>query len=102
MTGGSARGKTKRAVRYHVKGIREANAIGGSQHRLKGIREANAIFRLLPPAPPQRGGGAEDTCASILKIMSGIIPCYKVFASLMLFLDSHPLPPPTWEGVVHS
>ena len=26
----------------------------------------------------------------------------KEFAPLMLFLDSHPLPPPTWEGVLHS
>ena len=25
----------------------------------------------------------------------------KEFASLMLFSDSHPLPPPTWEGVPH-
>ena len=32
-----------------------------------------------------------------IKSISGVLPCYKVFASLMLFINSHPLPPPTWE-----
>ena len=38
--------------------------------------------------------------ASVKKICSSVLPCYKEFAALMLFLDSYPLPPLTWEGVM--
>ena len=37
-----------------------------------------------------------------IKSVSGALPCYKEFAALILFLYSLPLPPPTWEGVMHS
>ena len=64
---------------------------------------AHTILRLPPPAPSHMGGG----CA-LPKLgeppdgggnLRDVKTCDKVFATLMLFLDSHPLPPPTWEGV---
>ena len=60
----------------------------------------DVITPIPPPLPlPGGEGHAEDTCASIIKHECGDLPCYKEFASLMLFLDSYPpVPLSTWKG----
>ncbi len=48
------------------------------------------------------GTGQGGHLRRYIKSMSDAIPCYKVFAALMLFLDSYPpVPLSTWKGGTH-